>query len=280
MITRMEVISAQPGVPDLPLGDFMPNDQAIQIRNIEGLGPVKADITTTGYATGRGEISTGSSMLKRNIVLTFGLTPNWVDQTITSLRHLLYAYFMPEIPVHLRFYLDELPSVYIDGIVESLEPNIFSQDPEIQISILCLKPDFIDVDETVLSGPIVSGTPEATINYIGTISTGFKVQITTPLDPYSGDFTIRNTVRGKNHDFVMLAADVNIHDLIELETTRTQRYLRNVSVSDGSFITLLGKIGPDSEWPELLPGTNVISIITDAVGLNYTLRYFNRFGGL
>jgi len=148
----MEVISAQPGVPDLPLGGFVPNNEAIQIRNIEGLGPVKADVATTGYATGRGEISTGSSIPKRNIVLTLGLNPNWVDQSMSSLRQLLYQYFMPESWVHLTFFFsDDFPSVYIDGIVESFDPNIFSQDPEIEISILRLKPDFSGVATIGLS---------------------------------------------------------------------------------------------------------------------------------
>jgi hypothetical protein len=280
MLTQMEVTSEQPGVAALPLGGFMPNNEAIQIRNIDGLGPVKADIQTTGYATGRGEMSTGASIPKRNIVLSLGLNPNWAEQSITSLRHLLYAYFMPESKVHLRFYLDELPSVYIDGVVESFEPNIFSQDPEVQISILCYKPDFIDVLATDLTGTIVSGTPEATIDYIGTISTGFTLQITTPTGSYSGDITIRNTVRGVDHDFIMNGVDVNTFDFLELSSMRTERYLRTVSASDASFVTILGKIGSDSEWPELLPGTNVISILTDAVGLHWSMTYFNRFGGL
>src|SRR3954454_24463935 len=124
MITRMAVLSPQPSVPELPLGRFMPNNEVIQIRNIEGLGPVKSDISKTPYATGRGDLFQGSSTGTRNIVLTLGLNPNWATQTMTSLRQLLYRYFMPENWVSLRFVSDELPLVGIRGIVEGFEPNL------------------------------------------------------------------------------------------------------------------------------------------------------------
>jgi hypothetical protein len=55
VINRMAVLSPQPSVPELPLGGFMPNAEVIQIRNIEGLGPVKSEIAKTPYATGRGD---------------------------------------------------------------------------------------------------------------------------------------------------------------------------------------------------------------------------------
>ena len=281
MLASLEVTSAQPNVPALPLGGFMPNTEAIQIHDIQGLGPVTATIATTGYATGRGEISTGTSIPKRNIVLTLGLNPNWVDQSMASLRQLLYAYFMPESKVHLRFYFtDDFPSVYIDGIVESFEPNMFSNDPEIQISILCLKPDFIDVTTIDLSGPIVSGTPEATIDYPGTMSTGFQLQIQPLTDSFSGDFIVRNTVRGADHDLNINNVTVDDIKYIEMQTMRSLRYLRSVPFDPGEpFASIEAKIGPDSEWPELLPGRNIIQVITSATGLSFTLSYVNRFGG-
>jgi hypothetical protein len=151
VLKRMEVTSQFPGAPAIPLGGFMPNDDPVQIRKIDGLGPVKSDISSTPFATGRGELFQGNSTGKRNIVLTLGLNPNWQDQTMTSLRQLLYRYFMPENWSMFRFITDDLPTVYINGVVESFEPNIFEQDPEIQVSILCPKPDFIDVDATLIT---------------------------------------------------------------------------------------------------------------------------------
>lgn len=283
MLTEVRFTSEQPGVPLLPLGGFSSNNKQIQIRNIDGLEPVTADVATTGYATGRGEMSTGVSIPKRNIVLTFGLNPTWVDQTITSLRQLLYLYFMPGQVSHMRFISTELPDVYIDGIVESVEPNIFSQDPEIQVSILCLKPDFISVDAVNYSGGITAGSPEAEFDYIGTVSTGFELTITAPVGhaAYTGTFTVRNTTRGIDHDLIFGPVTVNPTKSIKLQTTPTLRYLRNVPVPDvGTFTTLVESTA--SEWPEILPGHNAISILPnpDVTGLLFVLSYVNRFGGL
>jgi hypothetical protein len=77
-------------------------------------------------------------------VLTLGLNPNWVDQTVASLRRVLYRYLMPEAWTKLRFFSDDMPTVDIEGYVESFDPNMFTQDPEIQVSIICPKPDFIE----------------------------------------------------------------------------------------------------------------------------------------
>jgi hypothetical protein len=105
LIKRIEISSIYSNAPDLPLSSlFVPNDDPVQIRNVEGLGPVKADISATPFATGRGELYQGSSTGKRNIVLTLGLNPNWVNQTMASLRQLLYRYFMVESWATLRFF--------------------------------------------------------------------------------------------------------------------------------------------------------------------------------
>ncbi len=67
MITKMEVSSRNLSAPVLPVGNSLPNDDPVQIRNIEGLGPVKANLASTPFATGRGEFYQGSSTGVRNI---------------------------------------------------------------------------------------------------------------------------------------------------------------------------------------------------------------------
>src|SRR4051794_37798090 len=114
--------SPQPDAPFLPLGGFMPNNDPVHVFNVEGLGPVKAEISSTPFATGRGELYQGSSTGKRNLAFTLGLNPNWDDQTMSSLRQLLYRYFMPEEWVKIRFFSDHLPTCDIEGYVEGFEP--------------------------------------------------------------------------------------------------------------------------------------------------------------
>lgn len=281
MITRMEVVSAQPGAPDLPLGNgFMPYNDPIQIRNIEGLGPVKSDLALTPYATGRGELYQGITTGKRNIVLTLGLNPDWADYTPMGLRQLLYRYFMPENWSTLRFFSEEMPPVYINGVVESFEPNIFSQDPEIQISLICPKPDFIDMATSYLSG-LADGS-EVILNYLGTVPVGFTILIaaTEDLPTYTGNLTITNTVGNRVQTFHMNSISVDLEsDLyVEINTVRTTRHVYAAIGEDA--VNILGKLASDSVWVELSPGDNTLVIEADEPGLKWSMGYFNRFGGL
>jgi len=278
----MELFNWQTSAPELPLGGFMPNNDPVQILNIEGLGPVTAEISATPFATGRGERHQGSSTGKRNIVLTLGLNPNWADQTISSLRQFLYAYLMPEQWVKLRFFSTELPTVEITGIVESFTPNLFSIDPEIQVSIICPKPDFIDADVTIVDGIVDDGTTENVIDYIGTVSTGFELRVrsSTTLLTYLGNLTIVNETIAAAQTFKALAVTIDSNMYFMLNTVRSARKVQNVFIDNSGAINILAKMVPSSIWPELNPGENVFSIKAAESGQLWTLGYFNRFGGL
>lgn len=281
MIKRIEIVSSYSNAPALPLSsDFMPNNDPVQIRSIEGLGPVKAEISSTPFATGRGELYQGSSTGKRNIVMTLGLNPNWADQTMTSLRQLLYRYFMVESWVTLRFVTDELPVVRITGVVETFEPNIFSQDPEIQISILCPKPDFVDVATTLIHGTVDSSL-EVEIEYNGSVLSGFELRVmsSSAVSSYSGDMYVANMSAGLYQEFSLHAVTVNPDQYLELNTVRSTRHVYNILTATSTPINILAKMVQASNWPELLPGTNLFKVGADAAGQDWTLAYFNRFGG-
>lgn len=282
MITRMEVVSSQPGAPDLPLGGFMPNDDPVQIRDINGLGPVKSDLALTPFATGRGELFQGSSTGKRNIVLTLGLNPNWANQTMTSLRQLLYRYFMPEYWSTYRFFSDELPDVTIRGVVESFEPNIFSADPEVQVSIICPKPDFVHLDTTIITGATTDPPDEIVLNYLGTANTGFVLIVESPEgeDSYSGGLTITNQYGDLVQSFSANAITVDGLMYVEINTVRSTRHIYNVMYETREAVNILAKLALGADWPEFGPGENTFSIIADVTGLRWRLGYFNRYGGL
>lgn len=285
MIQRMEIVSSQPGAPLLPLGGFMLNDDPVQIRNIEGLGPVKSAMASTPFATGRGELYQGSSTGTRNLVLTLGLNPNWYDQTIMSLRLLLYRYFMPETWIECRFITDEMPIVYINGVVESFEPNHFSQDPEMQISILCPKPDFIDVNTTLVHG-VSAATPGGSaplpIAYDGTVPSGFELHMrgSTTVPAFTGEVIITNEIGDQYQDLRVASVTVDATRFLKVNTTRTTRQIYNVMTADKEEVNILGQMEKVSTWPEFSPGTNQLRVMTTTPGLDWTLGYFNRFGGL
>jgi hypothetical protein len=278
----MEVFSANPSAPELPLGGFMPSDDPIHVRGITGLEPVKADITSTGLATGRGETPQGSSTGKRNIVMTLGLNPDWAEQTMTSLRHQLYRYFMPEMWTKLRFFSDELPVVDIEGIVESFEPNMFSQDPEIQISVLCHKPDFIEADATIYNGVVDDGTLELEFEYIGNVETGLELRIDQTADnvSYSGDLAITLLSPVVPQLFEVAGVLIDHTQYFKLSSVPGNKRVQVISTVDGNPTNILSKMGDDSVWPVIKPGLNVLSVAAAENGQAWTMAYFNRFGGL
>lgn len=281
MITRVELYSPLPSAPELPLGGFMPNDDPIQILDIQGLGPVKAELQSTPFATGRGELYQGSSTGKRNITLNLGFNPNWANQTISSLRQMLYAYLLPEAWVKLRFFSDEMPTVDIEGYVESLEPNIFSQDPQLQASIICPKPDFTEIDATILRGIVDDGTHEEVFDYIGTVPVGFELRIdgTGANASYTGPVSVSLTFI-ETEIFEVDSVTIDTTRYLKLSTRSQNKRISSIELADGSVTNLLSKVTDESLWPILRPGPNVLKVIANEPNQAWTFAYFNRFGGL
>lgn len=279
----MEVFSAQPGAPELTLGGFYPNLDPVQIRGIDGLGPVKADILTTPFATGDGEIHQGSIVGKRNIVMTLGLNPNWVDQTVSSLRRQLYRYLLPKSWTKLRFFSDDMNTVDIEGYVESFEPNIFSQDPEIQVSVICPKPDFIEVDATIYYGTVDDGTAELQFEYLGDVEAGFEVRIDGSVanPSYTGPIDI-SMMQEPSPPEIFSIDPVTIDGLqyFKLSTVKGQKRAQKILTADGEATNLLAMVSADSVWPTVKPGTNIFSVAAAEDGQAWSMAFFNRYGGL
>ena len=283
MITKIELFTVQPDAPVLPLGGFMPNDDPVQIRDITGLEPVKANIALTPYASGRGALYQGSTTPERNIVMKLGLNPDWEgQQSMASLRQVLYRYLMPQHWTKLRFFSQELPDVDIEGYVESFEPNMFSEDPEVQVSIICPKPDFIEADATIFDGTVDDGTLEEEFDYAGTIETGFELRIdgTVENPAYTGSLTFKLTSFGEDQIFTITPVTVDGQRYFKLSTVRNAKRAQSVSKADGSLTNLLSGVTGGSVWPVIKPGKNILSVAATEMGQVWTMAYFNRFGGL
>jgi hypothetical protein len=279
VITKVEVFGVRPATA-LSLGGFMPSEDPVMIRNIDGLGPVKSDITTTPSGVSRGETFQGASTGKRNIVLTLGLDPNWAIQTMSSLRQLLYAYLMPEQWCKLRFNSDEMPTTDIEGYVESFEPNMFSQDPEIQVSIINPKPDFIEIDATIYRGTVDDGSNQHVIDYVGTTSSGIEVRIdrTAELIAYSGPLTIKVENSGGIQTITVDPVTVNTIQSFKMSSVQGKKRVQAETILDGTITNLLKN--KSGVWPELHPGENLVSISAAQPGQSWTLAFFTRFGGM
>lgn len=284
MITKLEVYNPVVDAPQLPLGGFGPNDDPIQVRNIEGLGPVKASIRTTPFATGRGELYQGGNTGTRNIVLTLGLNPDFVEYpSMAMLRQILYRYLLPEQKTKLRFYSDEIPTVEIEGYVESFEPNMFSEDPEVVISIICPDPDFVS-EATIITGTVIEFLEGSEFEYVGTIPTGFelKVEASEAKPSFNGLLMLNLQHPGLSEEnFFVEPVLIDATQYFSLSTAKPKR-VRTIPTAGGDIVNLMSNVADSSVWPKILPGQNAISVtaLAENVGQNWTLAFFSRFGGL
>lgn len=111
--------------------------QDIRIFKIDGLTPAAAEISTIDAVGYDGGVFSNARTGYRNITLQ--LVP--INDIETS-RQLLYNYFVPKKQVRL-FFKNANRDVFIDGYVESMDGDLFSEMQTADISIICPNPYFI-----------------------------------------------------------------------------------------------------------------------------------------
>jgi hypothetical protein len=257
----------------------------LQIRNIDGLDPVKAAINTTPLAAVDGTAFTGSNVnTSRNIVITIRPNPDWDDWTYETLRRLMYLYFVPKQAINLVFASDDLPSVKIAGYTEDVTLNPYTKDPEYQASIICPDPYFTSVEPTVIEGKTNSTVD---IPYEGTVESGIELKITK--DPINADASsVIINVETYPVGFPLLGVILPVYctltdnDYYIMSSIPGHKYVQNISLSTGVITNLTGNMLPNPQqgWPMIQPGTNKFSVSTEANAQDFELTYFERFGGL
>ena len=119
------------------------------LKNISGLGPVKAELNTSAIATKDGVLYNSQRIDSRNLVFDILLRKeNGI--TIESSRQALYEYFPRNVILKFTFYTDNV-TVYCSGFVESNEATMFDESSTQSISVICPDPYFYDVETKTLS---------------------------------------------------------------------------------------------------------------------------------
>jgi hypothetical protein len=280
VLTRLEAYSSWLSAPALPLSDNGREEtDLIQIRNIDGLDPVKATVNTAPFGSVDGTAYTGSDVSNRNIVLTLHPNPDWNTWKFESLRRLLYAYFMPKLQTRFIFYSDDIPPVEIYGYVEGCSVNPFSKDVEVQVSVICTDPYFTALDPTIILGQSARDNSNPTkVQYNGSIATGINLQVTRTSGATPTSIGVQIGDPGLSH--FRVTAGVDATKYLSMGSLPGQKFVQNVAYSNGVITNLLSKIQAGSSWPILQPGENDFSIITDTGVQDWKLTYFERYGGL
>lgn len=284
MLTTVKAYS----FPDDPLimSLIVPETDVIQIRNIDGLDPVKATVNTSPRGSRDGSSYKGSNVADRNIVLTLGLNPDWVIWTMSKLREHLNTYFMPKSYVRLVFESDEKTPVEIFGYVESNSQSQFSKDPEIQISVICPDPYFKSIDGINIEGQ--SNAAAIPIEYEGDIETGVIVHVQKAFgSPAVYPTNIVFTLQGGYYSVV--AADTvsghpvdAAHDLY-ISSKVGDKYIRRYTNAPGpsTYTNLLNdSLLVNGKWPIIGPDTDSVQVTSDAGVQDFMMSYSPLYGGL
>lgn len=151
------------------------------ISNVDGLGPVRAAVTTSPYAISDGAIFQHAGVGIRNIVLTVEIKPSSaVGVDIADHRETLYHYLPPKREVNLvlvknNFSGGNADVLKIKAFVESNEPTIFSNDSSVQISLICPDPYFSAYTPVLINGSLGESLD---VSSFGSAPSGFLFDIT------------------------------------------------------------------------------------------------------
>jgi hypothetical protein len=246
------------------------------VRDIEGLDPVDATLTTSTLASVDGAQPQNAQRGTRNITMKLGLEPDWSSQTVQSLRKALYSWFSPKQNISLAFYFDNLIAAVIAGQVETCNAGIFVQDPEMDISILCYQPDFMAPQAVLFDSNTRNDQFPEAIQYDGTTDCGvvFTLGVISDLT----EFVLSNTTPENQLQRMTIDGQFQAGDTITINTIPGQRAItltrNNLSSS------LMAGLDLSSIWIMLTQGNNLFRATDDVGGQPYTMNYTPLYGAL
>lgn len=119
------------------------NESQWQVVSITGLNPPRAQVNTTSIAGLDGAKLNSAKLNTRNIVIMLKLNGN-----VERNRQLMYMYFRTKDKCTF-YYQNQNLDVSIQGVVETVECNLFEIGEMMQISIICPFPYFSSIDEII-----------------------------------------------------------------------------------------------------------------------------------
>lgn len=251
------------------------------VVRVDGLTYPSTTVNTSAGASIDGTFYNSSRVDQRNIVITVILQGD-----IETNRQQLYRIFAIKKPCTIYF-KNKNRDVSIVGYVEVLEGDLFSMREQVQISIICPRPYFEDMDyiyaemSTVWNGfefpfnvpfgaPIpfseIVEYPLVTINNKGDTDTGFVMNIS-----FTGIITglkIANTTTQQFMEFVYV-----FHDGDELTIDTRSGHMKCELVRNAVTYNILNWLSDDSTWLKLDYGDNEFTYTVDAHEENVTIRF-------
>lgn len=259
---------------ELPYRDA-PTGTSIFINKVDGLGPVKADITMTSYPDQDEDNYQSSRVGGRTIAFSLSLRPRWnIGETVQSLRRSLYRVVPPKTPVRITLNDDAMVQTYIDGYVESLEPSIFEKKTDMILTIRASSAYLTST--TVVKNQKYTLNKTNPVNYLGDGPTPIAIDMTFARP--TGSFSLQ--LNGST--LLRVDSTFNTGDRVSINTTPRSKSLKRIR--SGSTYSLLDSISSGSLDIFIDAATDSLRINTDvgAAGSTdvYLLSYAARYVGV
>ena len=279
---------------------FNPEESGFIIKNIEGLGPVKANINFKELATNDGSIDNSARLSSRNIVMSLQFMES---PTIEETRLKSYKYF--PIKRNIKFLIETDSRICETiGRVETNVPTIFSNAEGCQISILCSNPYFYSAGENGTNQTIFYGTEplfefpfsnesltedliefgsienrtEGTIYYDGDAEIGITIQIHAVGE--AEGLVIYNTktreIMRINDDKLksLMGSGIQAGDEITITTSRGEKGI--YMLRSGVITNILNSLEKPIKWFQLSKGDNTFAYTASAGLTNLQFRIENK----
>lgn len=270
-LTKLEISNPAGDILSLPIADY---SNGYLINDVEGLGPVKATLTSSSMAQVDGAQPQSSRRDIRNITFKVELKPNYVDTSIDGLRSALYDYFLPKAVVGINLYRDGILWGVTTGTVESFDNPMFTQKAEMNGSIVCADPDFYGPSVVSVSGSTVSTSTTQTITYPGTIEAG--IIFTLNVNRTIAGFSLYNTKPdGTSQIFNVTVPFVN-GDVVVIKSIPRQKSI--ILTHSGTPVSVLYGVDPSSSWISLAKGNNSFRAAVSGAAIPYTVQYTPKYG--
>ena len=246
------------------------------VREVDGLGPVAATLTSSSIAQVDGAQPQNSRRDVRNITMKLGLEPDYVNTTVQSLRSALYDYLITGAIVGLNFYIDDVLTFVTSGQVETFDCPLFVNDPEADISIICYDPDLYGPAPVVLSNSTRSDTNTNLVTYPGTSEAG--VIFTLNVDRVLTDFWITNARPDNQRQKMEVTGAYISGDVITIDTRPESRSV--TLLRSGIAYPILYCLDTTSTWIALQKGDNQFGAFAAGIAIPFTMVYTPEYGAL
>ena len=273
------------------VGDILniSEDRRYLITNIEGTSPPSSTIIRAGVAGQDGSRYNSSKVNERNLVMYIRFMSD-----VEKSRINLYKYLRTG--GYVKFYFSNgTRDVFIEGHIEDMAVNNFSQTETMQVVILCPKPYFNAIDEvvdmmnnikplfrfpyatTMIAQPLSVYEEAIEINVInsGDVDSGFELILTA-----RGEVVNPKIINGNTLEFLGVNFTMEAGDKIIFNTSRGSRSV--TLLRDTEQINIFNYLMQDKTWLQLKVGDNLFVANTESGGalLDVTFKHRDLFEGV